>query len=115
MSFYERDYLKRQLKQVALLLARLLGLKQAGQLDDARDELARSASEILGLDPAVLGQLNVQMVMQILGSAERVRVYAELVLAEAELLSGVPARVVGSRFSAGYREQGPVMHVGRCG
>jgi len=87
MSLYERDYLKRQLKQLALLVARLAGLKKRGQLDAAREEHASAVGELLGLDHGVLARIDTPTAARLLGTPERLRIYAELVLAEADLLA----------------------------
>jgi hypothetical protein len=85
MALFERDYLKRHLKQLALFLARVLGLQKQGRADEARQELARATSELIGMEPDVLDGLEPSLVARLLASPERLRVYAEIVRASAGL------------------------------
>jgi len=85
MALYERDYLKRQLKQLALFIARVLGLQKQGRADEARQELARATSELVGMEPHVLDGLEPSLVAQLVVSPDRLRVYAEIVRAQAGL------------------------------
>jgi hypothetical protein len=101
MALYGRDYLKRQLKQLALFLARAMGLQKRGRLDEARQELAQATSELVGMEPDVLGGVEPALVARLLASPDRLRVYAEIVRANAGLKRVLGdedgARVLGER------------------
>ena len=52
MGFRERDYLKKQLEGLAKVLAAILGLKDAGRVDEARAELERARTDLVAVLPA---------------------------------------------------------------
>jgi len=80
-----KDYLDRQLEGVARLLARLLGLRDAGQVEEARAELDKGARSLLGVGLMPLGRVDVRTAVGLLRSAAGVESYARLLEAEAEL------------------------------
>ena len=80
-----KDFLDRQLEGVALLLARLLGLRDAGRVDEARKELDQGARSLLGLGMMPLGRVDVRTAVGLLRSAAGAESYARLLEAAAEL------------------------------
>jgi len=80
-----KDYLEKQMEGVARLLARLLGLRDSGRVDEARTELDTGARAILGVGMAPLGRVDVRTAVGLLRSQAGVESYARLLEAEAEL------------------------------
>jgi hypothetical protein len=80
-----KDFLDRQLEGVALLLARLLGLRDAGRVDEARKELDQGARSLLGVGMMSLGRVDVRTAVGLLRSAAGAESYARLLEAAAEL------------------------------
>ena len=80
-----KDYLDRQLEGVARLLARLLGLRDSGHVDEARKELDQGARTLLGVGMMPLGRVDVGTAVGLLRSQAGVESYARLLEAEAEL------------------------------
>jgi hypothetical protein len=102
MSLFEKDYVKRQIKQLAKAIAQALNLGRRGQLEDAEERIRAACGESLGLDFELLAMLDCNRVVAALGSAERVRAYAALMEAQAELedLANRPESARASRARA---------------
>ncbi len=84
-SVVEKDYLQRQIRQLAELLGKLLGLGRAGKQEEAAEELRQGALTLLGLDFATLCAIDSRSGVMLLGSADRVELFASLLDADAEL------------------------------
>lgn len=85
---FEKDYLGRQVKQLAEAVARTLfgaGADSARDVDAARDKVRRACGEILGIDHMVLDLLDVPSAAIMLRDPHRIGAYAEILEAEAEL------------------------------
>ena len=80
-----KDFLDRQIEGVARLLARLLGLRDAGRIEEARRELDQGARALLGVGMMPLGRVDVGTAVGLLRSSAGVESYARLLEAEAEL------------------------------
>ena len=85
MAFREKDYLKRQLAEVARVIAKILGFKDAGNVDEARAELERGARTLLGVGMDPLGRVDVRTAAGLLRSREAAEAYAQLLEAQASL------------------------------
>ena len=83
MAFREKDYLKRQLAEVSRAVARILGFKEAGKVDEARAELERSARSLLGVGMDPLGRVDVATAVGLLRSRAAAESYAQLLEAQA--------------------------------
>jgi len=84
MAFREKDYVKRQLAELARVIARALGLKEAGRLDEARAELEQGARTVLGVGMMPLGRVDVATAVGLLRSQAGAEAYARLLETEAE-------------------------------
>jgi hypothetical protein len=73
------------LEGVARLLARLLGLRDAGRVDEARAELDKGARSLLGVGMTPLGRVDPATAVGLLRSATGVESYVRLLEAEAEI------------------------------
>jgi hypothetical protein len=80
-----KDYLEQQIEGVARLLARLLGLRDAGRVEEARAELDKGARTLLGVGMMPLGRVDVATAVGLLRSQAGAESYARLLEAEAEL------------------------------
>ncbi len=85
MAFREKDYLKRQLAELARVIARALGFREAGRPEDARAALEEGAAGALGVSYATLGAVDVDTVRGILRTREAADGYAQLLECEAAL------------------------------
>ncbi len=81
----EKDFLKKQLQKLVQAIQRVLKLSSEQQHQQAEDELQQIAATSLKLDATRLGSLDVASCAMILGTPERLRLYAVILRAEAEL------------------------------
>jgi hypothetical protein len=87
VAVFEKDWIQRVLRQLAIFFARLLRLKEAGEYGRALQELRGAYGELLGLPWDVLGAVDAPTAAALLGDPERVKVLARLVAEEADLLA----------------------------
>ena len=85
MSFSRRDYIKRMIEQLAEAVAALLGVARAGNTTAALETLERTRTDLFGALRRSLDILDPASVMALLGDLDKVRAYAHLYLAEAEV------------------------------
>jgi hypothetical protein len=78
------DYLVRQVKALAAALARLAGLRISGNLEEARAELTRAYTSVLGTQADLLRRVDSRTAAKLLGSPERIIALAQLLNEEAE-------------------------------
>jgi len=74
----------RQVRAIAAMLARIVGLRLSGETDQARAELERSYSLLLGSQGELLRQVDSSTAARLLGTYERVLAFAQLLDEEAE-------------------------------
>jgi hypothetical protein len=101
--FQEKDFIKRQLAQLAQFLKRLLSkAREEGDVDTAFDDLRREAEKTLGMPMHFLDLAEPASAVTLLRSGEKVEAYAEILLAQAELseLSGDEASAQALRLRA---------------
>ena len=85
---FEKDIVKRQIRQLVQAIARLLGASVEVAGDTALDELRRVAGDALRIDPSLLARLDVRSALSLLKSHDfvgRAGRYALVLDAEAEL------------------------------
>jgi hypothetical protein len=99
MSSSYEDHLLRQLRAFAAALARAIGLRHAGSIEEARVALERAYQFLLGDLHDVLRSVDVITAAQMLCAADRIAACARLVREEAEL-SGDPANASSLRSRA---------------
>jgi hypothetical protein len=85
MAFREKDYLKRQLAELARVIARALGFKEAGRPEEARAALEEGAAAALGVSYAMLGAVDVATARGLLRTREGADGYAQLLECEASM------------------------------
>lgn len=85
MSIVRRDYILRLIEQFAEVLARIMGLRKAGKLEDA-EKLARQTSEgIFGSLFSMIEKVDSSTAAGLLSAREKIVVYAALMAEEAEI------------------------------
>ncbi len=86
-SEVEKDFIKRHMQQLVQALKRVLNLAQAEQrIDDADEALRTTMETALKLDLDRLAAVDARSCAVILGSAVRVRMYAQILAVESKLL-----------------------------
>ena len=84
--FEEKDFIKKQLQQLAQFLKRLLSkAREEGDVDTAMDDLRREAEKTLGMPLHFLDIAEPASVKTLLRTGEKLAAYAEILLAQAEL------------------------------
>ncbi|MBK9264374.1 MAG: hypothetical protein IPM54_31820 [Polyangiaceae bacterium] len=85
MSIARRDYILRLIEQFAEALARIMGLRKAGKLDDAQKLASETADGIFGALRVMIDQVDASSAAALLGSREKISVYAALTAENAEI------------------------------
>jgi hypothetical protein len=81
--FEQRDYIMRQVKVVAAMIARMTGLRAGGAHEAAHEELERAYDELLGTEAPLVRRVDAATAVLLLGPPERVAAYARLLIEEA--------------------------------
>jgi hypothetical protein len=85
MSLVERDYVLRMIQLLARAIARILGLKQAGKLEEALEEVETTADTIFGSMRSTLDAIDPQSAARLLTSGDKIEAYATLTAEEASI------------------------------
>lgn len=86
MSILERDYVLRMIQLLARAVARILGLKRAGKLDEALEAVRLTADEIFGTMRTSLDAIDPLSAARLLANGEKIEAYAMLTAEEASIL-----------------------------
>jgi hypothetical protein len=101
VSYFERDVIRRMIKQLGEIAARIAGLTTERKLDEALSVVRQSEQELLGPLTATLDAVDAKTVRLLLGNDEKLQVWVVLLTERAKLLDaqGQPgaARSVASR------------------
>jgi len=101
VSLFERDLLRRLIRQLGEIAARIAGLSTQRKFDEAEALLRQIEGELLGPLTATLDQVDIRTVLLLLGSDDKIGACAVLWSERAKLLSarGEPqsARVLATR------------------
>ena len=100
MAFREKDYVKRQLAELARAIAAAFGLKEAGRLDEARAELERSGRSVLGVSMTTLERVDAATAVGLLRSQGAAEGYAQLLEAQASIAEDDAERAAALRERA---------------
>ena len=97
MSIAQRDYIMRLIAQFAEVLARIMGLRKAGKLDEAQKLINETADGIFGPLRSMIDQVDARTAAGLLGGRDKLVVYAALTAQEAEmaLSRGQPRKAAG--------------------
>ena len=84
MSAVQRDYIERQIEQVAQAIAQVVELIRSGQFDPALIVVRKTYAAVLGPLQPVLERLDAASAVELLGAFEsdRIRMYAALLSEE---------------------------------
>jgi hypothetical protein len=94
------DYVLRQVRAIAAMLARISGLRIGGEADQARKELEDAYALLLGSQGELIRRVDTATAAILLGSPERVRSFADLLEEEAlEVEDGGRAAFLRERAS----------------
>lgn len=80
------DFLLRMIRQMGAVLARMLGLKNGGQVQEALQTLDDAEGELLGPMAQVVPRLDSATAAHVLGEPQRVAAWARLLHERADLL-----------------------------
>jgi hypothetical protein len=94
------DYLLRIIQQMGAVLARMLGLKNGGQVHEALQTLDDAEGELLGPQAEVVPRVDSATAAHILGEPQRIAAYARLLHERAALL-----RLAGDEAGAALAAQ----------
>ena len=83
MPFQRDDYVLRQVQAIAAMIARMMGLRLGGEIEKARTELEEAYTLLLGPQAGLIRRVDVSTAMRLVGSSERLAVYAQLLEEEA--------------------------------
>lgn len=100
MSIARRDYVLRMIEQLSAAMARVVGLRTSGKLDEAERLLRETAGGIFGPMRDMLDALDAASAAMLLSSPEKTRIYAELTAEMAEIHA---ARGAAVKARAGRR------------
>ncbi len=77
------DYVLRQIRAVAAMIARMMGLRLGGEIEEARTELEEAYTLLLGPQAALIRRVDAATAIRLVGSVERLSAYAQLLEEEA--------------------------------
>jgi hypothetical protein len=83
--FYERDYIKRLIRQFAEVLARLAGFRKEDQYDLALQLVEEAHRDVLGVPAQMLSRIDAASAALLLGNTWKITAYGRLLEEEAEL------------------------------
>ncbi len=92
MAYREKDYLKRQLAELARVIARALGFREAGRPEEARVAVEEGVATVFGTSWAALAAVDVQTALGILRTPEAAEGYAQMLEAAAAIASDLGER-----------------------
>jgi len=81
--FARDDYVLRQVKAIAAMIARMMGLRLGGEIEKAKTELEEAYTLLLGPQSGLIRRMDVATAMRLVGSSERFSAYADLLEEEA--------------------------------
>jgi hypothetical protein len=101
VSYFERDVVRRMIKQLGEIAARIAGLAAQRKLDEALSVVRQSEQELLGPLSGTLDAVDARTVRLLLGNDEKLAVWIVLLTERAKLLDAQSqqetARSVASR------------------
>ena len=78
------DYVLRQVKAIAAILARIIGLRLDGEPEQARAGLEEAYTMLLGTQAALIRRVDSATAAKLIGSSEKTLSFAALIEEEAE-------------------------------
>ncbi len=81
----QEDFLLRELRKVAAMIARALGFRSGGKLPEARAEVENAYVALLGPESPLLRALDVESVVRLIGHSRKLAALARLTATDAAL------------------------------
>ena len=81
---WREDDVTRQIRVIAAMIARMAGLRLEGKIEEAHAELEQAYGELLGERNMLVRQLDASTAASLLGSADRIQLFAQLLSEESE-------------------------------
>ena len=85
MSAFRHDYILRVIENVGVMISRIMGLKAAGQLDEALQEVKRATAFLPGPPPELLSNVESSTAAELLRQPANIATYARLVAEKASI------------------------------
>ena len=85
MQFVD-DFILREIKKLVQLVASIVNLKQQDQIEEAEREIDTAYGRLLNMDRQLFEILDAQNIAKMLGDPDRIRLVAEVMQAEADLM-----------------------------
>ena len=85
MSNFQQDYILRLMEKISFLIARIIGLKEAGELEEALQEIEKAGTLFPGISPELLAKIDSSTTAQLLEQSEYITAYARLVAEKASI------------------------------
>src|SRR5882672_5372340 len=83
---FQKDYILRMAERLAELAGRILGLRRAGKLDEAKEAAEQAYGELLGLPPGLIDVVDAATLASLVGAPEKYEGVAAVLEADAEVL-----------------------------
>src|SRR2546428_13890882 len=103
MSPQREDYMSRQIRAIAAMIARMMGLRLSGEAEKAKLELEEAYTLRLGPQAALVRRVDAATAARLIGSREKVLSFAQLLEEEAEQESDEGRRAFLRERAAGVR------------
>jgi hypothetical protein len=84
MSPQREDYVSRQIRAIAAMIARMMGLRLSGETEKARVELEGAYTLLLGPQAALIRRVDAATAARLIGSREKVLAFSQLLEEETE-------------------------------
>jgi hypothetical protein len=84
MSPQREDYMSRQIRTIAAMIARMIGLRLSGETEKAKLELEEAYTLLLGPQAVLVRRVDSATAVRLIGSREKVLSLARLLEEEAE-------------------------------
>jgi len=85
MSNFQQDYILRLMEKIGFLIARIIGLKEAGELEEALQEIEKAGTLFPGISPELLAKIDSSTTAQLLEQSEYITAYARLMAEKASI------------------------------
>lgn len=100
----QEDFLLRELRKVAEMIARALGFRKQGDLPAARTEIDNGFTTLLGPQAALMRMLDPESAARLIGDSRMVTAMARLTAAEAAVVAAAAGNVdAGDQLTARAR------------
>ena len=85
----QEDFLLRELRRVAEMIARALGFRGSGDLPAARAEIDNAYTTLLGSQSDLLRMLDTPSAARLIGNAKKIAAFARITAADAALAAAI--------------------------